>query len=85
MADKPAGDEHMGLWVYCKQHCRPHSTGWCTVSPEDKVPLKAQTQAEAYIEAKEMGHRYCMDCGSKLPLSASGDSGCIFCGGSYHD
>lgn len=50
-ADKTAaGDEHMGAFVYCTQHLRPHSTGWCTVAAQDKKPLKATTAEEAYAE-----------------------------------
>lgn len=50
-----AGDEHMGQFVYCKQHCRPHSTGWCTVDAKDKIALKALTLKEAYEEAAKLG------------------------------
>jgi hypothetical protein len=32
-------DEILGEWVYCAQHCRPHRSGWCTVSLNDKVGL----------------------------------------------
>jgi len=53
--DTKAGDEHMGAFVYCKQHCRPHSTGWCTVDAADKVPLKATTRQDAYAEAVRLG------------------------------
>jgi hypothetical protein len=34
MTKKLAGDEHLGEWVYCSQHMRPHETGWCTVQRE---------------------------------------------------
>jgi len=53
--EKPAGDEHMGAWVYCNQHLRPHTTGWCTVRAPSKIPLKATTGEEAYAECKERG------------------------------
>ncbi len=36
-------------WVYCNQHMRPHQTGWCGVSPRDKVGLGVTT-AEAALE-----------------------------------
>ncbi len=52
---KTAGDDHMGAWVYCMQHHRPHSTGWCTVGPEDKRPLAAQMRDEAYAEVRANG------------------------------
>ena len=32
-------DKVFGDWVYCRQHVRPHSTGWCTVSNHDKIGL----------------------------------------------
>lgn len=52
-----AGDEHMGKFVFCKQHHYAHSTGWCTVPADQKVPLKAETEQEALKEAEELGHR----------------------------
>lgn len=55
MSEKLAGDEHMGRFVYCKQHVGPHSTGWCTVSASDKIPLQAETLGEAYAEVEAMG------------------------------
>jgi hypothetical protein len=45
----------MGTWVYCRQHLRPHATGWCTVGPEDKEPLRATTREEAYAEVRANG------------------------------
>ncbi len=35
----PKADLIFGDWVYCRQHCAAHSTGWCTVSNDDKVGL----------------------------------------------
>lgn len=26
-------------WIYCRQHMRPHLTGWCGVDVRDKVGL----------------------------------------------
>jgi len=26
-------------WVYCTQHVKAHLTGWCSVSPNDKIGL----------------------------------------------
>ncbi len=50
-------DAELGEWVYCSQHLRPHTTGWCTVSNEDKVPLAAKTRGEAYAECRAKGLR----------------------------
>ncbi len=50
---KLAGDEHMGKWVWCKEHLRAHQTGWCTVSPDRKVALKATTVEEVASEVRE--------------------------------
>jgi hypothetical protein len=54
---KPAGDEYMGKYVYCRAHVGPHATGWCTVPPEDKIALKATTAEDAYAEVKANGWR----------------------------
>lgn len=48
-------DRHLGKFVYCKQHVRPHSTGWCTVGAYDKVPLTAETEVDAIAECRERG------------------------------
>ena len=32
-------DVKLGPWVYCAQHLRPHSTGWCSVDIKDKLGL----------------------------------------------
>lgn len=53
--EKKAGDEEMGAWVYCTQHVRPHTTGWCTVGVRDKRPLKARNSEQAYKEVKDIG------------------------------
>jgi hypothetical protein len=50
-----SGDSHLGAWVYCKQHLRPHSTGWCTVHADEKIPLDAKTREEAYEETIARG------------------------------
>lgn len=36
-------------WVYCSQHMKPHPTGWCTVSPRDKIGLGVDN-AKAALE-----------------------------------
>jgi hypothetical protein len=51
----PAGDEHMGAFVYCASHLRSHSTGWCTVSAEDKIPLGVTTPDEAHSMCERLG------------------------------
>lgn len=55
MSEKPAGDEDMGIWIYCGQHLRPHTTGWCTVSTRDKRQLKARNYPDAVAECKALG------------------------------
>ena len=42
-------------WVYCREHLRPHSTGWCTVFVRDKVLLDAKYEEAAYAEARAKG------------------------------
>ena len=37
-----------GKWVYCRQHLQPHLTGWCGVSPREKVGLGVSTKEKAY-------------------------------------
>lgn len=54
----PYGDDDTVLgvpMVFCHQHCRPHETGWCTVSVVEKTPLRATERDEAYAEAREKG------------------------------
>lgn len=53
--EKPVSDEHLGTFVYCRQHLRPHSTGWCTVNSSDKIALKATTSEAAYDEVRANG------------------------------
>lgn len=40
-------------WVYCSQHMRPHTTGWCSVSPRLKIALEAMSGEEAYKECTD--------------------------------
>lgn len=42
-------------WVYCAQHLRPHLTGWCTVHVDQKTPLEAKTQDQAFAECVQRG------------------------------
>ena len=46
-----------GAWVYCSQHLRPHSTGWCTVGIEDKTKLEATDYNSAVLECRERGFK----------------------------
>lgn len=52
-----AGDEHLGAWIYCKQHLRPHTTGWCTVDPSDKIPLDSTNWEDALKECVTKGFK----------------------------
>lgn len=52
---KLVGDEHMGAWVYCKQHLRSHATGWCTVDASDKIALEAKDGPTAREECRAKG------------------------------
>lgn len=42
----------VGVWVYCRQHLRPHTTGWCTVHVDQKERLEATTMEDAYAECR---------------------------------
>lgn len=39
-------------WVYCAQHMKPHQTGWCTISPRDKIGLGVDTADAAYAKCR---------------------------------
>lgn len=43
--------------VYCKEHLRPHSTGWCSVGNRHKVALNSIHPKEAYEECKIRGFK----------------------------
>ena len=43
------------VWVYCRQHLRPHQTNWCTVSVDQKELLEATSMEAAYAECKQRG------------------------------
>ena len=45
----------IGSWIYCKQHLRPHMTGWCSVNVDEKVRLDAKTSEGAYAECRRKG------------------------------
>ena len=42
-------------WVYCKQHMKAHQTGWCGVSPRDKIGLGVDTAEAAYAKCRDWG------------------------------
>lgn len=44
-----------GEWVYCRQHVKPHPTGWCSVGVYDKLGLGVETAEEAYVKCREFG------------------------------
>lgn len=44
-----------GSWIYCRQHVKPHQTGWCSVGVYDKLGLGVSTAKEAYAKCKEWG------------------------------
>lgn len=48
-------------WVYCNQHMRAHQTGWCGVSPRDKVGLGVKTAQEAEAKCRAWGFELYVD------------------------
>ncbi len=50
-----AGDEHLGKYVYCKQHVAVHTTGWCMAEACEKVGLGADSLSDAIMEAELCG------------------------------
>lgn len=46
-----------GAWVYCSQHCKPHQTGWCTVSARDKIGLGVDSAEAALNKCYDFGLR----------------------------
>jgi hypothetical protein len=60
MADEITEDVVMfgrDAWVYCAQHLRPHTTGWCTVHSDQKTLLDATSSKGAYAECARRGFR----------------------------
>ncbi len=61
MDEHPTEDEivfGVKAWVYCRQHMKPHMTGWCGVGNRDKVGLGLFGQPSAkraYEKCKEFG------------------------------
>lgn len=46
------------VWVYCRQHMKPHKTGWCSVGAHDKVGLG--------VTNAKMAERKCIEWGFEL-------------------
>ena len=44
-----------GAWVYCRQHVKPHQTGWCSIPAYDKIGLGVRTAEEAYAKCEAWG------------------------------
>jgi len=62
LIDMPLMDEELDVqafgrdqWVYCRQHVKPHETGWCSVGVYDKIGLGVQTADEAYAKCEAWG------------------------------
>ena len=65
MAQDTTMDLIFGDWCYCRQHLRPHETGWCTVSNNEKVGLgisghTEQSMRAAYAKCRDFG----LKCGN---------------------
>lgn len=48
-------------WVYCSAHRRPHETGWCSVSPREKVGLGVKTAKQALEKCRAWGFSLACD------------------------
>lgn len=62
LANIPLSDEQpdvaafgRGAWVYCKQHVKPHPTGWCSVGVYDKIGLGVSDAKSAYAKCEAWG------------------------------
>ena len=44
-----------GEWVYCRSHMAAHQTGWCSVSPREKIGLGVETGEEADAKCRAWG------------------------------
>jgi hypothetical protein len=58
--DKIFGEDQ---WVYCKQHLRPHLTGWCSVGVNDKIGLGIFGKTE---ESMKKAYSKCINWGFKI-------------------
>jgi len=63
-------DETMGAFVYCNQHLRVHSTGWCTVDPHNKIPMPGTTWEAAHAVAAHLGLHF-FDGNRTWPMSTA--------------
>jgi hypothetical protein len=63
MAQDETADKIFGDWCYCGQHLRAHSTGWCTVSNDQKVGLGINGYGD---EAMKAAYRKCRALGLTL-------------------
>ena len=54
---------HTHRYEFCTQHLAVHTTGWCTVPEELKIPLQGQSEAEAnaHWERLKDALRYAID------------------------
>ena len=43
------------VWVYCRQHCKPHQTGWCGVGVRDKIALGVDNARDALAKCRDWG------------------------------
>lgn len=64
MSDTRTADEQefgRDAWVYCKDHVKPHQTGWCDIGVNRKISLgtfqgdHAQQARQAYAKARDFG------------------------------
>ena len=55
-AETEIEDTSFGVgYVYCMQHLGVHSTGWCAVPADQKIPLDVETREQGYVLARERG------------------------------
>ena len=62
LIDTPLIDAHpdvgafgRGAWVYCRQHHKPHQTGWCSIGVHDKIGLGVASAEAAYEKCRAWG------------------------------
>jgi hypothetical protein len=71
-------------WVYCRQHMRPHKTGWCTVPVREKVLLfrttedKEADEDEAYRKCRYFGLKLYEDVCREIQARSSPSKGLKF-------
>lgn len=52
-----------GDWVYCGQHMRPHTTGWCSVYNLNKMGLGIKGKGE---KSRREAYHKCYRLGLKI-------------------